>query len=86
MKISITAEHIKNGKRNSCTDCPVALALLEKNYDAYVSCRKLTVRKTPADYHQPLYVPQTVRTFINNFDGGLEVFPFSFNTKKKREF
>ncbi len=30
MKINVTAEHIKKGKRGDCNLCPVALAILEE--------------------------------------------------------
>ena len=34
MKISVTAEHIAKGERDSCTACPVALALIDAGVES----------------------------------------------------
>ena len=85
MLIHVTSEHIRLGDKNSCTNCPIALALLEKYYDVYVSADFMQIKKQPKDYFQTLQFPKTVKTFIQKFDAGEEVFPFSFTTKAKKK-
>lgn len=85
MLIHITSEHIRLGNKHSCTSCPIALALLEKYYDAYVSAKCMRIKKQPKDYFQTLQFPKTVKSFIQKFDSGEEVSPFSFTTRAKKE-
>lgn len=85
MLIHVTSEHIQNGQRNDCTGCPIALALLEKYYDARVAADFMQIKKQPYDDWRYLQFPKAVKTFIQKFDSGEEVFPFSFTTKAKEE-
>lgn len=85
MRIHITSEHIRRGKRRNTISCPIALALKEKYYDAYVATNFMQIREQKGDYWQKLRYSRAVKTFIQKFDAGEEVSPFSFISKAKKE-
>lgn len=74
MLIEVKQKHIDEGAKGSCSRCPIALALLDAghrdvwigNITLYTSVRKET------------YLPPKAIQWINNFDDGLPVLPFSF--------
>jgi len=76
MKITVTAEDIKRGKRHSCERCPVALAI----------SRVLRIRgrvwvdgdSCEAPSGQRASLPKKVRDFVAAFDDLESVRPFSF--------
>lgn len=85
MLIQITAEHIRHGKKGSPGACPIALAIMEKCYDVYVATDYLQVKKQPGGYFTDMQFPKAVETFIQEFDAGKEVSPFSFTLRAKKE-
>lgn len=92
--VSVTQEHIDRGKRNDCSDCPVALAFL----DALPGARIASVRYWDHDgdlarapeihvtvdfdagfrYYR---APDEVAAFVADFDDGLAVSPFTFTAE-----
>lgn len=80
IKIEVTQKHIDNGKSEDCYSCPIALAVSEHLHEyveahvmhGSVSFLPITGRDTVTK------LPFEVRDFINEFDEGGEVEPFSF--------
>jgi len=75
VKISVTQEHINYGRRGSCHDCPIALAVC-------AALRAGRVRVTPGfiDYKRYLDIPlpAEAQLFITRFDAEVSVKPFEF--------
>jgi len=76
LTIQVTQEHIDAGEPKSAGNCPVALALLEICYDPRVypggsmSIRYAGVLRWP--------ISKVVSKFIDRFDRGETVEPFTF--------
>ena len=74
MLIEVTAEDIKKGEQGNCWRCPIALALIRAFRTDDVAA--------PGPYarinHERLDLPNEVRRFIDDFDNGDEVSPFTF--------
>jgi hypothetical protein len=84
--VTVTVEDIGAGRRLSCRHCPVSLALKRFGWEspfvgeAYLS-REGTGRKNrfyPASPIESYAAPRTVQEFIQAFDAGRPVTPFSF--------
>ena len=78
IRIHVTQEHIDNGIRDSCLQCPIALALLEALpiHDVWVHKEEISIFDATSN---KVYGPNLqVRDFITRFDAGEEVEPFSF--------
>lgn len=85
MKISVTAEHIKKGKRQHCSLCPIALAMIDAGIeDPYVHTN---VVLTGIDYESRGYftLSPAAKRFISRFDCGRAVEPFEFELSPKEE-
>jgi len=77
MKIHVTEKHIINGKTTNPWQCPVALAIKE------ATGRKPTVISEWYSFNnEELPLPEKVTKFIDNFDRGKKVKPFSFVLKE----
>lgn len=73
--IHVTQEHINNGRRRQCSQCPVALAIKDvckPKSDVHVGIRILIGNKFAK--HTPL----DAERFIGRFDSSCSVEPFSF--------
>lgn len=87
MQIKITEEHIKNGVRKDISQCPIALALFDIGcHDICVSDLELVFNKsTDGEWWTydifPSRLPQYRKylAFLENFDGGYNVKPFTLN-------
>jgi hypothetical protein len=64
LSITITADHIQHGQRQSCARCPIALAILELIPLADVNVDVGVIRIDDLCYA----VPEVVNTFIYWFD------------------
>ena len=74
MKISITAEHIKNGKRKDACNCPIALAFKSLGWEkATVGPSIISLLKTNCAKHLKHSHQSTI--FMHHFDQGLTVIP-----------
>ncbi len=69
MKISVTADHIINGKRAKCMECPVALALRDAGVKG-VKVGSLAFYRENDEYSEGPRVehPYRVLRFIEQFD------------------
>lgn len=80
MKINVTAEHIRKGKKDDCDFCPIALAIAEKvKTSAEVFTTWVRIYK-----YEVYDLPKSAITFISRFDkrGGKKTAkPFSFILK-----
>ena len=85
MRIHVTSEHIRHGKKGSPSACSIALAIMEKCYDVYVATDHLKVKKQPDRYFTDMQLPKAVKAFISKFDCGEEVSSFSFILRDRKE-
>lgn len=86
LHVEVTSEDAKNGRVNSCTLCPVALAVnraLEKagfTYKASVFTTEVCFFESwKFTMHPNSRLPVAARDFIFRFDGGQDVEPISFD-------
>jgi hypothetical protein len=79
MRIEVTQEDIGNGKRKSCWGCPIALAV---GRTANLSFGERFVGSTFIEWFDGRWhrseVPPLAAQFIEAFDAGKPVKPFSF--------
>lgn len=83
IKISVTADDIKNGKPINERCCPIALAasrVIKKGEDEtlYVGMNFLAIETPEKPYDKSVQIPRVATDFILSFDKGEEVFPFEF--------
>lgn len=71
--INVTQSDIDNGKKDSCVACPIALAL-----NRIAPCRVFKQGIAIYSTFRIVPIPQSVKMFIQKFDAGLPVQPFSF--------
>ncbi len=84
-EISVTAEDIARGKRGSCGECPIALAVaraLGKATDVKVTCVFAYIRHNLRDATTVYALPGKATRFIDAFDDGEPVEPFTFTMTK----
>lgn len=77
LRINVTKKDIAKGKRREPEDCPVALAI--KRQKVAIICVGID-RIWIAD-KDAISTPKTVQRFIERFDCGNPVKPFSFTLK-----
>ena len=70
MLIKVTKDHIENGKIGQPDCCPIALASGFENVSVFVDEIRC--------YGEAYELPMIAQEFIENFDGGNEVKPISF--------
>lgn len=87
MKVEITKSLIKRGERASCVDCPVALAINKtfKLHHASVDngCAMAVDKNNKTIYFK---LPKKAKNFIERFDDGKRVKPFTFELREDKEF
>ena len=77
--IEVTEGDISNGRSKQCDICPIALALSR----AIPEARKIAVQPygvyySIGDVYFRAEFPEAVRGFVDKFDHGCDVSPFSF--------
>lgn len=72
MKIEVTQEHIDKGTPCTASDCPVALAI---GHNCRVYIHSVTINGLKYS------IPENVTDFIDRFDAGHSVQPFTFELK-----
>ncbi len=78
-KIEVTQHDIDNGKRKSCTKCPVALAVNRTlRAEASVGKRTINIIYGDATFEEGISTPTSAADFIRKYDEGEEVKPFNF--------
>lgn len=84
MKIAVTADDIREGRRYVCERCPVALALLRACADgvfvraSYFSAALWFAGREAACQGHVTAFPAEATRFVDDFDRGLDVAPFEF--------
>lgn len=79
LRISVTEDDIKRGKREDTKWCPIACAArkLGKKKRIYVDDCYVEIGS------QSFRLPKVAQNFVYSFDGGKRVRPFSFVAKKE---
>lgn len=87
MIITVTKTDIKKGKKESTTCCPIALAVkrkLKKPQLIYVFRDEIRFgRQWGNNYDNDIDLPKSAVKFIDKFDDGEKVKPFSFTLSAK---
>lgn len=76
MRINVLKRHIEGGNRRGLCSCPIALALIEQ-----VSCKRVEVLNFARIDGKSFDLPAKAKTFIQKFDAGYPVEPFSFSIR-----
>ncbi|QDK02061.1 hypothetical protein SEA_GIBBLES_104 [Gordonia phage Gibbles] len=81
MKVTVTQEHIDNGKPYEICNCPIALALKDKDFN---HVEVSTIGMTASKDDELLYytIPTVAKEFIKAFDDGQPVKPFTFEARR----
>ena len=81
MRIEISQEDINKGKQSDPEKCPIARAINRKKLrDVSVYSDSITWRDQKNDLCEQDNTNK-IRKFIDNFDHGIKVSPFSFNLR-----
>jgi len=90
IKVKVTEEHIAHGYAESCTKCPIALAIreqvkLDKEQTIFVRPYVATIyyNKDESLKFVSYLLPEAAHQFIKTFDKGREVEPFEFEMKEE---
>lgn len=79
VKISVTAEHINAGEQRDCADCPVALAIKDTLHPLSIEITDDFIHfGLPGGRYSPVHTPENVSYFVDKFDDGQPVQPFTF--------
>jgi len=85
MQIRVTSKHIKRGKPQQSVTCPIALAVAEKLHKrAGVDQIDILYRDVRGQWYS-CKTPDIVAAFIEDFDIGKPVKPFTFKCDFHRE-
>lgn len=78
--IEVTQEDINKGQQSSCAKCPIALALARAfpGRETLAGVFYLFIYNLKGETIFQAITPQEVVHFMNSFDVGKEVVPFSF--------
>ena len=77
MIVEVAQEHIDNGTKRSCESCPIALAINDLGYYAHVNEDNIYIEGVHAINYE---TSEDIAEFIHNFDIGIKVEPFMFET------
>lgn len=76
VKIRVTAENVRKGVRNSFTNCPISLALINSGIKGFVAS---TTVLSELFGGSPIFsLPRSAQRFIKSFDLGKAMKPFTF--------
>ena len=79
VEITVTAAHIARGKRCTSTACPVALAIKETLHPLSVNVQSEVINfGVPGGKFSPVRPPAEAAYFVDEFDDGIPVKPFTF--------
>ena len=78
MKITVTQEDIENGSPSEWDACPVALALARATGKKWLVCPTRFKLPAPDNYGNGPPMSYEVSTFVEAFDSGKPVEPFTF--------
>lgn len=81
IRVNVTQEDIDSGHKNSCSRCPVALAVgrIFPNNEMMdvVECIRVGYKGSYTEYA----ITKQTNRFINDFDNGEKVSPFKFRAR-----
>lgn len=77
MKITVTMKDIQRGMPEAEYSCPIALAVKRRTHKEARVLGSDSIRAGKTQY----YGPRKIDTFIERFDVGMRVRPFSFEMK-----
>lgn len=77
-KITVTQDDIDEGCALSANNCPIARALVREFYNPDVWVGSSVRIRYPSGGSRRYEISRAARRFINRFDEGKEVKPFSF--------
>lgn len=94
LQIEVTNKHIQKGRRRSCNQCPIALAIYDKirerpYIDAVVGTDAFILENGLIGdnaIHHKAPLPLKAQSFISAFDNEQDVHPTSFSLSIPREF
>jgi len=76
--IAVTAEDISNGKQNTCTGCPISLAI-ERFFGCAATVGSMFTRLyIGTGTEQVVKTPSECVSFIERYDVGAPSYPFEF--------
>ncbi len=79
MKIRVTRDDIRKGKRKNTCECAVARALRRQTPFKHIRVQSGFHLGIGDDRHIVISIPTEVRDFIDAFDAGDRVKPFTFD-------
>ena len=79
VEIEITPYCIRNGLKESCEHCPIALAIYLAFEPKSIDVNSTTAKWKDNDFAYECDLPTSARNFISAFDQGLYVFPFTLH-------
>lgn len=87
--VEVTEDHIENGTPDDCETCMVALAIkpyLKRNQDFCIDGTHLLLTTENKDNPKLIPLPVEVQFFINKFDSGKRISPFTFKLDIPKKF
>jgi hypothetical protein len=82
MTVKVTEKDIQAGVRSQTQLCPIALAIRrDLSCDVGVGTYTVSLAMSPYQY----LLPPKARAFIQRFDAGMSVEPFTFELRELRE-
>lgn len=82
IEVEVTDDDIRDGVKDMCRYCPIALAIRRKHFDARVEVYPSTARFWPSGNRSgdSMFgdLPDEAMSFIEQFDKGKSVSPFTF--------
>lgn len=79
VEISVTAEHINTGEQCSSDSDAVALAIMEALHPLSIDVTAEFIHfGLPGGRYSPVVTPEEVSYWVDEFDDGLPVQPFTF--------
>jgi len=80
-KIKVTKDHIKNGQKSNCENCPVALAInviLKQEYHSAISVNVISLYNSEEELKNDFWLP----TIKINTPGAAGLFIYKFDRRR----
>jgi len=78
IRVEITREDIKTGIRKDPCNCPIAKAFKHSTDFIWVEVKPATITFDTGQGYRFMLLPRKVQKFIEKFDKGMKVKPFTF--------
>ncbi|AXH46556.1 hypothetical protein SEA_ROBINSPARKLES_111 [Gordonia phage RobinSparkles] len=92
MRVTVTQKHIDKGLPCRSYACPIAEAINDKGYvssvtdeSVYITSKSEAARANNSDdvNWKKYTLPKSAKQFVNDFDSGKKVKPFTFEMRKR---